>query len=487
MIKNRLIKLLAALDRREMTRLNEFVHSPYFNKHKPTRRLCAYLSGLHPHFAEKKLKKELVFEQVFPEEEFDAQELALVSTYLTRLVMKFLQMEGAAESGLWEQKQHLLAKMRQHDVLGLYPLIYEQNKKDWTACQAGTNPRQHLRNCAELANELDKAAISFGKYDNSFLVGRQAVLDAAYITEKLHDACELLQRSKLMAAPPPDDPLLENLVFFLRQNPERYRNFPTVDIYLRVLLLLKSSDEKQYAPALKAAQEQQARLSFADQQIIYNYLQNFCIEQINKGNGSFLEELFRLYMVQLEERLFFEGGYLPQWHYKNIVTTGLRLGQTDWVRKFIEEYRQHLNPEVADNAYRYNLAAWYYHQGQPQEVMGLLFQVEYTDLRYNLDAKSLLLRTYYDLEEEEALLALTDAFRQYLKRNKKMSEFQKKGYYNLLKYTRRAFRLKINQGITRQDRWNRSLEKLIRDLAAADTVFNRSWLEGKVNELRGEG
>ena len=52
--------MLAALDRREMTRLNEFVHSPYFNKHKPTRRLCAYLSGLHPHFAEKKLKKELV-------------------------------------------------------------------------------------------------------------------------------------------------------------------------------------------------------------------------------------------------------------------------------------------------------------------------------------------------------------------------------------------------------------------------------------------
>ena len=470
-----------------MTRLNDFVHSPYFNKHQPTQRLCAYLSGLHPRFTERKLKKGQVFRQVFPDKKFDAQQLALVSTYLTRLVLRFWHMEGAVSAGFWEQKHHQLAQMRQRDALGLYPLIYEQSKKNWTDCHKGAQARAGLRNCADLANELDKAALSFGKYDNSFMADRQVVLDAAYITEKLHDACELLQRSKLMAAPPPDDPLLDELVDFLRQNRERYRQFPTVDIYLRVLLLLRSSDEKQYAPTLETVQAQQSQLSFSEQQVIYNYLQNFCIEQINKGNGGFLKELFRLYMVQLDERLFFEGGFLPQWHYKNIVTTGLRLGQTEWVRKFIEEYRQHLNPDVADNAYRYNLAAWHYHQGHLQEVMGLLFQVEYTDLRYNLDAKSLLLRTYYDLEEEEALLALTDAFRQYLKRNKNLSEFQKKGYYNLLKFTRRAFRLKVNKGITRQDRWHRSLEKLHADLATANTVFNRSWLEGKVKELRDEG
>ena len=467
-----------------MTRLNEFVHSPYFNKHRPTQRLCAYLSGLHPHFTKQQLQKERVFGQVFPGKKFKASELAVISTYLTRLYLKFLQLEGAFTTGFWEQKQQLLAQMRQRDALGLYPAIYEENKTNWAACSSGGNAQIQLRNCAELANELDKAALSLGKYEDQFLANRQTILDAAYLCEKLHDACELLQRSKLLAAAPPDDPLLKNLVAFLGQHVERWRSFPTVGIYLKLYLLLKSSDAKQYHPTLANVMAQREKLTFADQQVIFNYLQNFCIEQINKGNGDFLEELFRLYMVQLEEQLFFEGGYLPQWHYKNIVTTGLRLGQTDWVRSFIEEYRQHLNPEVADNAYRYNLAAWHYHQGQPQQVMGLLFQVEYTDLRYNLDAKSLLLRTYYDLEEEEALLALTDAFRQYLKRSKNLSDFQKKGYYNLLKFTRRAFRLKVNQGITRQDRWNRSLEKLVKDLKVADTVFNRSWLEGKVRELQ---
>lgn len=467
-----------------MTRFNEFVQSPYFNKHKATQRLCAYLTSIHPRFREKSIRKEEVFSQVFPNEKFNPQNLALVSTYLTRLLFKFLHLEEAISQGLWEHTQHLLAQLRQRDLLTLYPVIYEEIKSEWKERNTGHNVQAQLRNKAELAAELDKINLSFGKYDSAYLIERQALLDASYLTEKLHDACELLQRSKLLASPPTDDSLLDNLVDFLRQQPELLQQFASVNIYLRVYSLLKSSEPDQYDATLQAVQQHQAELSFSNRQVIFNYLQNFCIEQINKGNGRFLEELFRLYMVQLEERLFFEGNFLPQWHYKNIVTTGLRLGQTEWVRNFIEDYRHHLNPAVADNAYRYNLAAWHYHQGHLEEVIGLLAQVEYTDLRYNLDAKSLLLRTYYDLEEEEALLALTDAVRQYLKRNRSLSDFQKKGYYNLLKFTRRAFRLKVNQGITRHDRWNRSLEKLLRDLATADTVFNRSWLEAKVQELQ---
>lgn len=484
MISNRIIKLLSTLNRREMTRFNDFVHSPYFNKHLLTQQLCAYISNLHPRFSEKRLRKEIVFQHLFPGKPYKGSEIALLCTYLTRLLLKFMQLEGAEKAGFWSQNHYQLAQLREHDALVIYPLIFEEYKSEWMACLAGKSRQPGLRDGADLAIELDKASLSFGKYDNSFLAARQVVFDAAFISEKLHDACELLQRSKLIAAPPPDDPLLTKLIEFLQENSRRYDKYPAVGIYLKVFKLLKSGEASEYDDALAVVQEKQNKLAFSDQQIVYNYLQNFCIEQINRGNGDFLEELFRLYMVQLEKRLFFEGNYLPQWHYKNIVTTGLRLGQTAWVRNFIEEYKTLLNPEVADNAYRYNLATWYYHQGQPQEVMGLLFQVEYTDLRYNLDAKALLLRTYYDLEEEEALWSLTDAFRQYLKRNRNLSDFQKKGYYNLLKFTRRAFRLKVNQGLTRQDRWNRSYEKLNKELTSADTVFNRSWLEGKLEELQ---
>ncbi|MBK9015910.1 MAG: hypothetical protein IPM82_18635 [Saprospiraceae bacterium] len=79
------------------------------------------------------------------------------------------------------------------------------------------------------------------------------------------------------------------------------------------------------------------------------------------------------------------------------------------------------------------LAAWFYHVGKAGRGASALLQVEYTDLRYNLDAKSLLLRTHFDLEEEEALLAHADV-RQFVKRNKSLTDFQKKATSNLIRF-----------------------------------------------------
>ena len=94
----------------------------------------------------------------------------------------------------------------------------------------------------------------------------------------------------------------------------------------------------------------------------------------------------------------------------------------DWTKEFIEKFKDYLHPEVVENAYTYNLASYYYSTNQLDKVLDLLVKVEYTDIQYSIGAKSLLLRTYYDLEENEALLSLTRSFKQYLKRNRLIPE-----------------------------------------------------------------
>ncbi|MEK7256085.1 MAG: hypothetical protein AAB316_15145, partial [Bacteroidota bacterium] len=311
---------------------------------------------------------------------------------------------------------------------------------------------------------------------------KQHWLNAFYLSEKLRDACELHQRSKLLNLIF-EDSLLEKLVSELEENRQRFADLPPVAVYFHLYKMLKSNDLALYNQTLEEVRAHENALPKGDLQNVYNYLQNFCIEQINKGNQAFLEKLFGIYRSQLEMELIFLDGYLPEWHFKNIVTTGLRLGEHEWVRQFLENYRQRLHPEAAENAYRYNLAAWNHHLGRFDEAMRLLLQVEFTDLRYNLDAKSMLLRTYFDLEEEEALLALTEAFQQFLKRNKTLSDFQKRGYFNLLKFTRRAFRLKMSKGFVKVEKWLAEVEKLEKDMEEAETIFNQSWLEGKVKGL----
>ncbi|MDX1666964.1 MAG: hypothetical protein R3350_07035, partial [Saprospiraceae bacterium] len=178
--------------------------------------------------------------------------------------------------------------------------------------------------------------------------------------------------------------------------------------------------------------------------------------------------------------------YLSEWHYKNIVTTGIRLGEMDWVHNFIEQYRESLEPEARENAYRFNLASYYYAVGHFDGVLELLTKVEYSDLRYNLGARALLLRTYYDLGEYEALRSLRDSFKQYLLRNKLMSDSRREGYYNLFKFTHRAALLKMRVDYSSAESLNKDLSRLKRAVDASDAIFNRPWLLEKIGEIEEE-
>jgi len=247
--------------------------------------------------------------------------------------------------------------------------------------------------------------------------------------------------------------------------------------------MVNSTKQVHYFDALKTLQIHQKSIAISELSYIYNYFQNYCIQQINKGEAHFLQEIFKLYQAQLEEDLLLQDGYLSEWHYKNIVTTGIRLHEMAWVQGFIEHYKDKLPPASQQNAYRFNLASYYYALQDYDKVLELLIKVEYSDLRYSVGAKALLLRTYYDLEEYDALLSLVQSFTLYLRRNKLMADFQRDGHYDLFKFTRRAAQIRSNLDFAKPEKLRRELEKLQQDIKAANTIFNKSWLIEKMEEL----
>ncbi|MFQ5447819.1 MAG: hypothetical protein ACE5FF_12875 [Saprospiraceae bacterium] len=493
MTENRLIKLLSKLNRKEMTRFAAFASSPYFNKHEGVIALANYLSTKYPEFNGKTCNREVIFQKIFPHRKHDQAKLAVLFTYGFRLLRQFLILEQAKSENIFENHSLLLRSVRQRGIFYLFKNYLEENIDGGNKFfdknpfpKTGTSPpfdSQYFEARFKTLGEMDAHATLLGKHHHNYLSGKQGWLDAFYLSEKLRDACELMQRSKVMKVEFPEDPMLTSIHQTVSQHSEVYAQYPSVVIYSHIYTLLKSNDATFYAPTIKVVEENEHQLSKPEVQSIYNHLQNFCIAQINRGDNEFLQELFGLYRKQLSKELLLADGQLPEWHFKNIVTVGLRLEEFEWVRSFLETYRHFLKQEVADNAYSYNLAAWHYHQRKYPQVLDLLLKIEYTDLRYSLDAKSMLLRTYYDLEEEEALLALCEAFKQFIKRNRKLSDFQKKGYFNLLKFTRRAFKLKLSKGYTLSTKWQRDFTKLTQEVADAETVFNKTWLEDKMEEL----
>ncbi len=496
MTENPLLRQLSHLSRKEMTRFRDFAHSPYFNKHQGVQALATCLSEMYPDFSQRKCEREVIFQKLFPGKPHNQPELAVIFTYALRLFEQFQRVEQAIEEGFLEDEALTLRHSRLKNSFSPFQKIMAEKVSGGrksvslgsTSAGFKTLPTLlpvtsgDLERRFKLLAEQDLAAVSQARYEHHFLEEKQAWLDAWYLSEKLRDACELRQRQRLLRTEF-EEGLTQNLSEVIEAAPEKFAPYPTVTAYFHLYKLLSVNDLAQYEKTVEALHGSESSLPVGDVQNIFNHLQNFCISQINRGDRAYLRELFGIYQKQLERGLLMVEGRLPEWHYKNIVTTGLRLGEQGWVRDFLEKYRSLLPPEVAENAWRYNLAAWHHHLGQFDQTLKLLVQVEFTDLRYSLDAKALLLRSYFELEEEEALGALCESFKQFIVRNKSLTDFQKKGYLNLLKYTRRTFRLKVGKGILSRSRWQADLEKLRSEVTEAEAIFNKAWLEEKLTNL----
>ena len=181
-----------------------------------------------------------------------------------------------------------------------------------------------------------------------------------------------------------------------------------------------------------------------------------------------------------------EEGCLSQWHYKNIVTIGLRVKEFTFIRAFIEDYRAILPLAQQETAYSFNLASYYYESGQPEKVLKLLAHMEYSDFRYYLGAKSKLLRTYYDLQEEEAMDSLAAAFKQYLKRNQKMAGQRLQAFERLLNYTRKAMGIRRRIGFSKKEALHKEFLKLEKEVAEQTQIINRNWLLSRMELLAEE-
>lgn len=482
MLSNQLIQIIRSFSKKEMTRFYEFANSPYFNKHQGVKRLLGYLNNIFPDFTAKNCDREELQKWVFPAKKQKQSELALIFTYTLRLLEKFLTTEQF-KTDEYFHKILLLRNLRGKEQYRHYEKV--KNKLDRALAANPYKDTEYFNIRFLKAAESDQyyAHRSRTEKDHS-IQQKQNNLDHYYLAMKLRDSCEMIVRSRYMKIDYSTG-LLDLLIEEIRQNLDQYATNPTIVVYFRIYQMILNGEHQFYYDALPVIQSNSHFFTKPELQNIYVYLQNFCIEQINKGERQFLKESFILYKDQLDKQLLMDNnGFLSEWHYKNIVTAGIRLGEMEWTYQFIESYKARLNPEVIENAYTFNLASYYYSSQQFEKVLELLVRVEYTDIRYSLAAKSLLLRTYYDLEEYDALSSLTRSFSQYLSRNQLIPEHRKQAMSNLVRFTNRAFQIKSNADFVTHQKSQRELQKLEKEMESGIAIINKDWLDQKVNELK---
>lgn len=464
--------VLENLSNRERGKLARYLESPYFNKNQPLLRLFRILNRDINSARSKPLSKTAVWKKMQCEQPYDDVRFRKYLSDLLKNVENFLALQIFEENN-YQKNNFLLEAILDHKMEKLYTTI-KKTTHSLTKKSPLKNPDYYLfrYKSQKLLHDLETDNEQKKKISTNFSE-LSRTLDIFYFSEKLklHYDAEVWKRidGNLDA----DVDFIEEITRFIRQQGEL--EAPALAVYFSMHLLNKYPDQDKYYFAFKKQLDDKIQFFPSHEAIpIYTAGINHCIRKINTGDSSFLEELFSLYRGYVKS-LVEDSGQLSQWTFNNAITVGLRLGQFAWVKQCISEYGPYITEKHRENAVTYNTASYHFYQEEYDEVIAMLRNIEYEDIYYNLNSKTILLMTYYETDEFDPLYFLLESFRAYLNRNKTIPESKKINYKNFIKLTRRLANLPPGNP--------KALEKLKKEINETKQVSSRKWLLDKVAEL----
>jgi hypothetical protein len=387
-----------------------------------------YLKKIAPDFPSKKLDKNAVFKRLYPNKKYADKQMRYLMSFTLKLAEQFIGWKKYQGQEILV-KTHILESLVERNLEKNYQNIF-QNTEDELNEKPLRNAHYYQEKylLAEVSNK-HFAGKNLRKFNNQ-LQEVANYFDVYYLSQKLKYSCEMMSMQRFLSADYSQN-LIEEIGRFLQKS--SYENIPAIALYHQVFLTLTEEEEAQHFEKLIKLIDQHIG-SFSDEEMqgFYSHALNYCIRKMRKKEEKYVEKALQIYMKGVDNQLLLQNGFLSPWNYKNIVKLGLRLQKFDWTEQFIKKYTDILEEEYRLNAFNYSLADLSYHKQEIPTALTHLREVEFTDIFFTLDAKIMLLKIYYDNEEEEALLSLLTSFKIFLKRNKLISNEVKSTYENFI-------------------------------------------------------
>jgi len=473
-LNTKLFQLLGTLSVYELNRFAKFLQSPYLNEDERLMELFTYVAPYFKQQTTEKLRSTDVWNVLYPGKKFNQLRFARIFSDLLKKLEDFVVLDKLKHDK-GRKELELLAFITDKKLTKHYPEISKLSRKE-------------LQASAYRDGEYYLQLYRLESYHNSFLelqnertteknlVQTTEALDAFYLVNKLSYLAAILHYKNFLAMEG-EVKLAAEVLEHLRKND--YAGIPAIQIHYRIVLSLIHPEEERYFQELKELLARHYHLfPKANARNLFAFAINYCIRKINFGQLTYVRELLALYKQMLNTGLMTdEQDQLSQFDYKNIVTVSLRANEAKWTEHFIRDYRNRLPRADRKNAYTFNLARLYFYQRKFDKVLPLLQHVVYDDIFYQLDSKTTLMKTYYELGEYLPLMALKESFRILLRRKKVISEQNRLNYMNFIRFTMKLYRVDVKD--------IKKIEELRNAISNSANVADKTWLMERITELGG--
>lgn len=191
-------------------------------------------------------------------------------------------------------------------------------------------------------------------------------------------------------------------------------------------------------------------------------------EHLQTASGAadiaFLTLKLRLICLQAAHSSLYAGGQAVPWETEVVAFATQHLAQTHpAIETYSHCYRMMRHPEeetyknslekpYRESAYHFNLARLEFCKKNYGAVLDLLQKANYRDVLVNLAIKTLLLKTYYELDEYNLLESHLHAMQNYIHR-KRILGYHRANYLNIIRYTGKLLALRVHKSASsHQDR-----------------------------------
>ncbi|MCB0738784.1 MAG: hypothetical protein KDC92_14820, partial [Bacteroidetes bacterium] len=430
---NKLLAAFKTLTPKELGRFEKFVCSPYFNIHEGLVGLAQYIISKLQNGESVDFERETLFYVVF-DGPFNDLKIRHLTSDLLKLLESFMAIE-----------------------------VVEQNpiKKDLLKLKSLRDRRldKHFSHAVRLIqkNLSDKEIYDFSYYENRFKVENEInefigghyvrkgenniekaanFFDKHYILNKLRFGCVKLNYEGVFHKDY-ELFLFDEIVQHL--NKFDYSDDNLIMCYYQLYLAFSDfSKDGNFISFKSVFNELLLELDHEMGHELTALSCNYCIRRLNMGDSNYLKEIMYFYENGLSHGFLFNTlNELSPFDFKNMIVMSCSLKQFDWAQNLISNYVGHLPVTHQSDSLTFNTALIYWFKKDYSKVLRQIASIEFNDPFYALDAKTILLKIYFEEDEKDLLQSLCESFRIYLKRNRIISQVRKTEKNNLIKYAAR--------------------------------------------------
>lgn len=465
--EKKVLKTLGSFTREELVRFRDYVVGSYLGNKGP---LLEFLDVLLPMITDgQKPTAAQVLKLLVKTARLSTATYRSLFLDLTKMVQAFIQSEGYNK----KPEKAVTDLLKAVDARRLNKL-FDINLSLARKIQSNISNRSadyYLKEfVVDTEINLHKALAEYKELDTPAQLMER--LDIFYLTNKLRYACAAKHHKKRHKAG--EEPALLEEAMILAESGV-YDSAPSVVVYATIHRMLTEHDGEPYFDKLKMLlKKHQGEMDEVILRDAYVFAINYCVARINMGSMNRLKDVYELYQIALDRHFLYDEGELSPWDISNLIALGVQLRDTNWSEKLIEVYKERV-PTAGQkmNVLTFNMAKMYFFGGRYKDVLQLLEGVRSDELMYALGATALLIKTYYEMGDKEALEHHLANFKSNLKRRKKIDEAERKSYLAFVEYTT------LLSAISRRDK--KALRELRQSLTNHPETAEHEWLLEKVS------